>query len=298
MIQGDIFPLNPLKFVKGDRMDKEILEKINKFTRRALTEEEIYVFSVILCDNEIDRDCERFSDEALEALRGRFVGKTGIFDHDPSTSNQTARIFDTEIVTDPSKTIKNGEIYKYLKANAYMVRTDENRSLIAEIDGGIKKEVSISCTAAQRICSICGADKALTSCSHVKGRKYNGKLCHTVLGGITDAYEWSFVAVPAQVNAGVTKRFGTEETFSMPVDGDLLAADEELRRDVRKLAYFVGGREASEAAAISARNMTTAQLIALKKSYESRICSGKTELQLMPGSDTDGDSAESEFSMK
>lgn len=179
-------------------MDKEILEKINKFTRRALNEEEVYVFSVILCDNEIDRDCERFSDEALETLKERFVGKTGIFDHDPSTSNQTARIFDTEIVTDPSKTTKNGEIYKYLKAIAYMVRTDENRSLIAEIDGGIKKEVSISCSAAKRICSICGDDKAISSCNHIKGRKYDGKLCHTVLGSITDAYEWSFVAVPVQ----------------------------------------------------------------------------------------------------
>jgi len=226
------------------------------------------------------------------------VGKTGIFDHDPSTSNQTARIFDTEIVTDPLKTTKNGEIYKYLKASAYMVRTDENQSLIAEIDGGIKKEVSVSCTAARRVCSICGADKAISSCSHVKGRKYNGKLCHTVLGSITDAYEWSFVAVPAQVNAGVTKRFGTESTVSSPVDADLLAADEELRRDVRKLAYFVGGRAASEAAAITARSMTTSQLIALKKSYESRISSGRTEVQLMPDCDIGGNSAASDFSMK
>lgn len=279
-------------------MDKEVLEKINKFTRRAFTDEEVYVFSVILCDNEIDRDCERFSDEALEALRERFVGKTGIFDHDPSTSNQTARIFDTEIVTDPSKTTKNGEIYKYLKASAYMVRTDENRSLIAEIDGGIKKEVSISCTAAKRVCSICGADKAAASCNHVKGRKYGGRLCHTVLGDITDAYEWSFVAVPAQVNAGVTKRCGAEGTMSLPVEGDLLAADEELRRDVRRLAYFVGGRAASEAAAISARSMTTTQLIAMKKSYESRICPGRTEVQLMPDSNADDDASELEFSMK
>lgn len=279
-------------------MDKEILEKINKFTRRAFTDEEVYVFSVILCDNEIDRDCERFSDEALEALRERFVGKTGIFDHDPSTSNQTARIFDTEIVTDPSKTTKNGEIYKYLKASAYMVRTDENRSLIAEIDGGIKKEVSISCTAAKRVCSICGADKAVASCNHIKGRKYGGRLCHTVLGDITDAYEWSFVAVPAQINAGVTKRCGAEGTMSLPVEGDLLAADEELRRDVRRLAYFVGGRAASEAAAISARSMTTAQLIAMKKSYESRICPGRTEVQLMPDSNADDDASELEFSMK
>ena len=32
-----------------------------------------------------------------------------------------------------------------------------------------------------------------------------------ILDDITDAYEWSFVAVPAQVNAGVTKRFTDSE---------------------------------------------------------------------------------------
>lgn len=86
--------------------------------------------------------------------------------------------------------------------------------------------------------------------------------------------------------------------MSLPVEGDLLAADEELRRDVRRLAYFVGGRAASEAAAISARSMTTTQLIAMKKSYESRICPGRTEVQLMPDSNADDDASELEFSMK
>ena len=50
-------------------MDKSILDKINKFTRRPLSEDEVYVFSVILCDNDIDRDCERFSENALDTLR-------------------------------------------------------------------------------------------------------------------------------------------------------------------------------------------------------------------------------------
>ena len=67
---------------------------------------------------------------------------------------------------------------------------------------------------------------------------------------------------------------------------------------MRKLAYFVGGRAASEAAAITARSMTTSQLIALKKSYESRISSGRTEVQLMPDCDIGSDSAASDFSMK
>ena len=189
----------------GEELEKDILDKINKFTRREFGEDELFVFSVILCDNDIDRDCERFSDNALDTLKKLFVGKTGIFDHDASTSNQNARIFDTEIVTDNERVTKCGEPYKYLKASAYMVRTDENKNLIAEIDGGIKKEVSISCSAAKRMCSVCGCDKAVKSCMHVKGKSYGGKVCHTVLDSITDAYEWSFVAVPSQRQAGVTK---------------------------------------------------------------------------------------------
>lgn len=278
-------------------MEKEILDKINKFTRRAFTADELYVFSVILCDNEVDRDSERFSDDALDTLKNLFVGKTGISDHNPSTSNQTARIFDTEVVTDSEKNTKNGEAYKYLRAMAYMVRTEENRSLIAEIEGGIKKEVSISCTAAKRSCSVCGADKSEASCSHIRGRKYGGKLCHTVLGNITDAYEWSFVAVPAQVNAGVTKRYSSDAFSAQPVTEDIIAAEEELRRDVRRLAYFAGGIQASEAAAVSAECMNARQLIALKKSYEKQLGKGGTELQLSDNSASHSDSCDSAYSM-
>ena len=67
------------------------LAQLNQFTRRTLTQEEVFLFDVRLCDNEIDRDGERFSLEALEQLKTLFVGKTGIFDHNPKGENQTAR---------------------------------------------------------------------------------------------------------------------------------------------------------------------------------------------------------------
>jgi hypothetical protein len=102
---------------------------------------------------------ERFSDAALDKMKSLFIGKTGIFDHYPTSENQSARIYDTELVTDPTKTTKYGAPYKYLKGMAYMVRTDTNKDLIAEIDGGIKKEVSVGCSANKRICSICGCNK-------------------------------------------------------------------------------------------------------------------------------------------
>lgn len=277
-------------------MNPDVLEKINKFTRRPLNEEEVYVFSVILCDNEIDRDGERFSDTALAEICEKFIGKTGIFDHNASASNQTARIFDTELVTDKSRVTKNNAPYKYVKASAYMVRTDENRNLIAEIDGGIKKEVSVSCTAAKRVCSVCGCDKSLNSCNHIRGKNYGGKMCHTILCDITDAYEWSFVAVPAQVNAGVTKHFSSAGTESIPVEAFISDANEELRRDIRRLAYFTGGKIAADTVAVTSCGMNTNQLIALKKSLEKKQSRRGIELQLSNEAETDD--SNTKYSMK
>ncbi|MDE6500741.1 MAG: hypothetical protein K2L10_01455 [Ruminococcus sp.] len=277
-------------------MNKEILDKINQFTRRPFTEEEIYTFSVILCDNDIDRDFERFSDTALETLAENFIGKTGIFDHNPTTSNQNARIFDTEIVTDNSRKTKTGEPYKYLKASAYMVRTADNETLISEIDGGIKKEVSISCSASSRKCSICGCDKAINGCVHTKGKMYNNKISYVTLDNITDVYEWSFVAVPAQINAGVTKRSVNSGNISTYSDVNIINADNELRRDIRRLAFFAGGKSAVDNAMISAEFMNTSQLIEMKKSFEKCMMSTKIEVQLIP--DKENDFSADDFSMK
>ena len=44
------------------------LEKINALAKGNLTAEQVYVFSVRLCDDQVDRDYERFDTEALEGL--------------------------------------------------------------------------------------------------------------------------------------------------------------------------------------------------------------------------------------
>lgn len=185
--------------------DEEALALISRFARKTPDAENIYTFSVILCDNEIDRDNERFSVESLEKLKDMFVGVTGIFDHSMKSSDQTARIYKTEIVRDESKITITGEVYTCLKAWCYMLRTEKNSELINEIDGGIKKEVSVSCSVEKKLCSVCGSDIRGRDCSHTVGEIYGTKQCHIVLDNPTDAYEWSFVAVPAQRNAGVAK---------------------------------------------------------------------------------------------
>lgn len=185
------------------------LEAIHRLCRGTPSEEEIYPFALRLCDNQTDRDDEYFDRRSLEKLAELFVGRTGIFDHSWSARDQTARIYRTEIVEEPGIVSEAGEPGCYLKGYAYMLRTPENAGLIAEIEGGIKKEVSVSCAVRRCVCSICGNDiNDRGLCSHVKGRVYEGKRCIVRLEEPVDAYEWSFVAVPAQPRAGVVKGFG------------------------------------------------------------------------------------------
>ena len=192
---------------KSGQPDDAVMEKINRYTRRPYKAEEVYTFSVVLCDNEVDRDFECFTLNALETLSELFVGKTGILDHDHSSRNQSARVFEAEVKYIPGKVTALGEPYAQLTAQAYIPRNAESAALIESIDSGIRKEVSVGCAVKKRVCSVCGRE----SCTHVRGRMYDGKPCVRILDEPTDAYEFSFVAVPAQRAAGVVKQFTHEK---------------------------------------------------------------------------------------
>lgn len=193
-------------FIVKSAMSGDDLDLINGQAKTPLEPEQIYTFAVRLCDNQVDRDFERFPRKSLERLAELFVGKSGIFDHSWSAMGQTARLYKTEVVDEPGQSTMAGDTLSWLKGYAYMVRTESNRDLIAEIEGGIKREISVGCSVAEQVCSICGARRG--HCAHQKGNVYDGALCYFSLEDPQDAYEWSFVAVPAQPAAGVVKRYG------------------------------------------------------------------------------------------
>ena len=179
------------------------LEAINALSKAELTAEQVYVFSLRLCDDQVDRDFERFDTEALAGLAKLFIGKTGILDHQWSAGNQVARIFETEVVRE--------ERVSYIKAWAYIRRGGRAEALIADIEAGILKEVSVGCAMGMAVCSVCGSEYG--SCGHRKGEHYDGQLCCAILREPMDAYEFSFVAVPAQRDAGVLKAMGQGKTL-------------------------------------------------------------------------------------
>ncbi len=187
----------------GGMPTPEQLEKIHLQSKAELTAEQVYCFSVRLCDDQPDRDNERFDADALPGLAELFIGKTGICDHSWCAKDQVARIFD-------ARTEREGQAV-ILRAWAYMLRGERTDPIIANIEAGIHREVSVGCAMGATRCSICGAPYG--SCEHRKGESYGGVTCYCVLSEPLDAYEFSFVAVPAQPAAGVMKGFRDDESI-------------------------------------------------------------------------------------
>lgn len=233
------------EITKKNVLDSD-LKLINNYTRRDLKSEEVYVFSVVLCDNDIDREYERFTKESLEKLAELFVGKTGILDHDMKSENQKARIFSCEVEPVLGKLTADNKDYYRLKAKAYMPKSENNDDFILQIDSGIKKEVSVGCAVGKVTCSICGENLKKSRCEHVKGQEYNNKICHAVLEDPIDAYEWSFVAVPAQKEAGVIKSLNKltkggvlnlNEVIKKIKSGEEIAITKEQAKKVSQFIY-------------------------------------------------------------
>lgn len=198
--------------VEKQAVDAAELALINKQALRELTAEEVFTFRMVACDNQVDRDHERFTDKALEGLAPLFVGKTVLMDHTWSATSQTARIYAADVE-------EHGEV-KQLVLRCYMPRSDATAGTVAAIEAGILRECSVGCAMGSAVCSICGTDQTKAYCEHRAGKTYDGQLCVMALDAPQDVYEVSFVAVPAQPEAGVikSKRYGGPDKPEPPDD--------------------------------------------------------------------------------
>lgn len=276
------------------------LQAINAQAKGELTAEQVYVFSLRLCDDQVDRDGERFDTAALPALAKLFIGKTGIVDHRWSSDAQVARIFATEVVQEHG--------VSFIKAWAYIRRGGHADEVIADIEAGIKKEISVGCAMGRAVCSVCGSDYG--TCGHQKGESYDGAVCCAILREPMDAYEFSFVAVPAQREAGVMKALGSRrclkelaEDFGAQAEYRALCKDAQLGRQYQRqlcdevvrlcLALSLGVEEPVLRGMMG--KATAEELLHMKSALESRMEQMYPVKCQLPGAAARGEIVESGF---
>ncbi len=186
-------------------LNEEELDLINAQALRPMTAEEVFTFRLAACDDQIDRDNERFTPETLDGFAKLFPGRTVLMDHDWDVKNQTARVY--------AASVEEVGGVRRLVLRCYMPRLESNADTIRAIESGILRECSVGVAVKSVICSICGQDQRTGWCEHVGGREYGGQVCYFELTGAADVYEVSMVAVPAQREAGVikSKRYGGPE---------------------------------------------------------------------------------------
>lgn len=128
---------------------------------------------------------------------------------------------------------------------------------------------------ARRVCSICGAEGG--TCQHTPGQRYGEQLCYLELRDPTDAYEWSFVAVPAQRKAGVLKRYGHENQGMAQLRAQAELGRKylrELRREVTRLAMLADDSMDGGALAKAAEHLEEPELLELKRVYGAQAAAG------------------------
>ena len=163
--------LKEARLVKAE-LDEGELALINVQTLRPLSADEVFTFRLAACDNQVDRDHERFTEATLEELAERFVGRTVLLDHQWSAGSQTARVYAGAVEPGPAEGVKR------LVLRCYMPRTAQAEPIIAAIESGILRECSVGLAVLRALCSICGANQTETVCQHIPGREYDCQLCH------------------------------------------------------------------------------------------------------------------------
>lgn len=168
------------------------MERIQKFSHRKLMDDEVFIFSITICNNDIDADYERFSSHSVFQMAEKYLGKTGIAQLEEQTAYPV--IFDTGVRIDPDRKVDGGvDDYVELIARAYFVKRPNNLKIVDAITTGDLREVSVACSVKRTICSICGKGDCT---AHQKSLLYDGYVAHKILADVSEVFDWAFVAKP------------------------------------------------------------------------------------------------------
>lgn len=66
----------PVKLRSGTPTDAD-MRKINAVSSHPLTADQVLIFGMRLCSNDVDKDFERFTTKSLHSLAKMYIGKSG-----------------------------------------------------------------------------------------------------------------------------------------------------------------------------------------------------------------------------
>ena len=181
---------------EGAEEDAGRMAAVNHFALRPLSEEEVAVFTLDLCNNQVDRHFSRFPEEELERVNALTPGRPLMERHDLAGSLPRGTFFRSRLHREGGRVSVRPEVY--------VLRSAGNRDFILNIEGGVYRETSIGFSFRRPECSVCGKD--LRACAHVPGRTYGGKACHFVMRDVLEVIEGSVVPAGSQGTRFVARR--------------------------------------------------------------------------------------------
>ena len=168
------------------------------YSNTYLTPQDLFVFNLESADQDIDRDNESFSDQALMDMARLSLDKAFLVDHQWNTPNHIGKIF--------AATVEDGK----LKQKVYLLNDPMNDHITKNLLAGIYNKVSVGFSSAMEDmkCMSCkdGTSIYSNSCPHQPGGMDEyGQKTFVNIGGVADYFEVSLVPIPAQRNAGIRR---------------------------------------------------------------------------------------------
>ncbi len=161
---------------------------INALALKALTPDDVAVFSLDICNDQIDKHHSRFPHDELTRINAMIPGRPFMERHDLRGTLPRGTFFRSQLAS------HDGMLS--VRPDVFMLRTEENKDFIANIEGGVYRETSIGIAFMRPECSICGKD--IRECRHIPGRDYDGAMCHYVMHDVREVIEGSIVPAGSQ----------------------------------------------------------------------------------------------------
>lgn len=238
---------------KGADISEDQLGKIRKYTLNEIPADQLYARKMLLAHNAIDRDNERFSEKLLEDFVRTLPGKSLLIGHQwgPPGKGLFFDAYLEEMDLQAARSMTGEDLklpdgvtqFKALMGWFYTTKSPGKEDLLADIDAGIVRHVSIGFNAA--------------NCLKVSNEA-NGETLYWEYKGPGEAREGSLVWLGAQPGATITKAADADD--GADIDEDENKRKKEIK-DMKRVFMKLGlGEDSTVDQALSVLNQKTARL--------------------------------------